>query len=107
MVTVCKSVRLDIAGKIRAVSTTQTRPLQLINKRHTITLSPNRDRHRQQYAKFGAALTELDREWRIARGESPNPWGIDTSAGFTTQQIITRHKLSKLERRSLETPEHE
>ena len=56
---------------------------------------------REKFKQIGRTISALDIEWRIARGESPNPWGVAKSGGYDVQQIITRHRLSRLERRSL------
>lgn len=81
----------------------------------TPQVSPNRLKHREAYRKIGQAITALERDWRIALGKSPNPWGGDnchdpSPRGGTTRvmQIISRHKMSKLEMRSLaDSPEPE
>lgn len=65
------------------------------------TLTKNAAR-REKFKLIGQAISSLDIEWRIYRGESPNPWGVVVDAhGFTTQQIISTPRLSHLERRSL------
>jgi hypothetical protein len=66
---------------------------------------------REKFRKRGAPLTQLEREWRIHLGESPNPWGgaksvdpdeVDIErAGPQVMQIDNGHKMSKLEIRTL------
>jgi len=78
-------------------------------------LSPNRQKHREAYRKIGAAISNLEREWRIARGESPNPWrgkdskteAHDCDGRTRVMQIVNNRPLSKLELRSLALAENE
>lgn len=75
----------------------------LNSKTHDLT-SQTRAERKAAFVKLGAQVRQQaahDLDWRIATGQSPNPWGGDFSAGYRVMQIISRHKLSKLEQRSL------
>ena len=77
-------------------------------------MSPNRKRHAEEYRKLGQFVTaqeQLARDWRVALGQSPNPWAgdksqtlladVDVKAGPQVMQIVTRTRLSKIQIRSI------
>jgi len=45
-------------------------------------------------------ISPEERDWRVFRGDSPNPWGVVDSWTFPKMEIITERKPSRLERRS-------
>lgn len=66
----------------------------------------NHQRRAAQYGKLGRAITELERDWRAYRGESPNPWrkidSIEPNGGKeAVMQIMSKRGMSKLELRSI------
>jgi len=57
-------------------------------------LSPNREKHRKKYAEIG-------RQCAVA-AQSLDTWRPKRSGNYTVMQLVTRHGMSGLERRSLE-----
>jgi len=72
-------------------------------------VSPKKEARREKFRKIGKAISDLDKEWRAYRGESPNCWrgmmSYENGVGVKVMQIVTKRGISNLERRSLELKE--
>jgi hypothetical protein len=64
-------------------------------------MSPNRQKHRDQYAKFSRVLSPFVSDPQVGLCK-PLPWQVQPSDGFQVLQIITSPGRSKLEKRSEE-----